>query len=291
MHRLLVRLFGLVFVLLVLVAAGVAAVVVRADALARVAIERAGASVLGVETRLGSARVRLLAGELDLAQLRVAEPPGFGPDPFLTMAEGHVRVSLASLFADTVVVPEVRLDHVGVTLERGSRGANYDAILAEAKKRRSAPAAPEKPGKKFVIKEIVIRDIAVHARGRMTPASMPLDYRIPEIRLHDVGSGAEHGVQLAEVQEIVVRAILKAATGTDLGTLPKDLGEGLKKSLSDLDRELEGAPGGAQKPGEKPEKGAGDEVKDAFQKAGEESKKILRDIGDALGIDGGSKKK
>jgi hypothetical protein len=243
------------------------------------AIERGAGSALGVETSVDSVRPGLLSGRLELSGLRVANPTGFASPDFLRLREGRVAVDFASLRADTVEIPELALEGIELHLERKvGAGTNYGAILdhlrsletAEASKPAEASAGDEAPGKKFVIRELRIQDVAARLRlapelGRLTE----LDVEVPEIRLQNVGSGAEGGVRLEELCGLIVRALLDAVVrkGGDLGAMGRDL----QLRLRGLDRLAGGVAGGL--------KAAGEDSPQLEERAGQ----VLRGLGDVLG--------
>jgi hypothetical protein len=220
------------------------------------AIERGAESALGVETSIDSVRPGLLSGRLELSGLRVANPPGFASPDFLSLREGRLAVGLASLRADTVEIPELTLEGIELHLERKVRaGTNYGAILdhlrrfetTEASKPAEASAGEEAPSKKFVIRELLIQDVA--ARLRLAPELgrlMEADVEVPEIRLENVGSGAEGGVRLDELSGVILRVVLDAVVRKrgDLGATGRDL----QLRLRGLDQ-VAGAVAGGLKPG------------------------------------------
>ena len=78
--------------------AGIAAFFLYFDRVASTAIEAGGRQALGVETRVGWVRIRLLTGEFETGRLTVANPAGFETPYFLQLGQGHFDVSLGSLW-------------------------------------------------------------------------------------------------------------------------------------------------------------------------------------------------
>lgn len=253
--KIVLALVGLVVILLI---ATVVIIVVCINSIARKGIEAGGTYALGVDTSLKSASIGLFSGSAEIGGLRVANAPGFPTDHFLTLGDGKVAVKLASLTSDTIYVPEITLSDIDMALEKKDGKANYDVIMGNLQKlggggggSGAKPAPPQQggPGKKFIIHQLLIRNVNVHADlvgapgviGQATKVNVP----ISEIKLNDVGqtgSGvAGSGVTMGELSGLVVQAIIAAAV--EKGGLPADFVNDLKGNLG----KLAGFAGGAGK--------------------------------------------
>ena len=85
-----------------------------------------------------------------------------------------------------------------------------------------------------MIRELLIQDVT--ASARVTPSLGEIgkvDVEIPEIRLRNVGAGSPGGVDLAELSEIVVAAVLKAVADKS-GDLPGQMRASLRRELDRL---------------------------------------------------------
>jgi hypothetical protein len=251
---------------------GVVLAFVFIDAIAKAGIEKGATYALGVETSLGSADVGVFSGTFEMSGLLIDNPAGFEDSPhFLKLDNGKVDVSLGSLQQDVVQVPLFAIDGVDVQLISSGGKSNYGVILdnlSRFESKEEAPkeeAPPEEGGKKFVIREIVIRNVHVHADllpigGKLTRVHVPID----EIRLQDVGTGSDQGVSIADLSGILVKAILKAAVEKG-GDLPKEIAGELNKGLKAL-------------------KGLGEDAVEGVGKAGkaviDEAGKAIKGIGD-----------
>jgi hypothetical protein len=237
-------------VIAVLVVVLVVAVVVSIGKIARAAVERGGTYALGVPTKLDSASVHPFDGNFGLSKLTIENPPGFNSPHFLALESGAIEVKMGSLTSDVIEAPKLELDGLVVYLERTEGKTNYKAILDNLKRfeseRGKKEQAPEEEGKKFIVREIVLRNTQIHADlipvgGSLTKTSVTL----PELRLTNVGS-AEDGASIADLIAEVVAAVLKAAaqqTGL-AGEVLQDLGSALK-GLEGLGAKLEQEVGGA----------------------------------------------
>jgi hypothetical protein len=224
---------AVVLVAVLLIAIG--AVLYYLDAIAKTAVERGATVALGVQTTLSSADVRVFMGQFTMTGLVVDNPDGFEGDTFLQLGEGFIDVSMGSLRQDTVKVPMLSLDTVNVNLEKKGGEANYKVIIDNLKKQESGETKDEqKPGKQFVIEEVVITNVNVQADvfgvgGQLDRARVP----IKEIRLTNVG---RDGADSSELTNVIMKAIMAAviANGADFpADLVNDLG-GSMQGLSSL---------------------------------------------------------
>jgi len=205
------------------------------DRIARSGIEKATTSMLGVQTKIDSLHIKLLAAEGNLGGLEVSNPQGFSSIHFLTLKNGEMGVSLGSLTSDTVEVPRILLEGIEINLEKSEGKANYDVILANMKSGESSSAAST--GKNYIVREIVIKDLMVHVEftpliGKATRVDVPIE----EIRLTNIGtgSGASNGVQMKELSGTIIKAVFAAIAKSGGGLIPADITKGLGDGLAGL---------------------------------------------------------
>jgi uncharacterized protein involved in outer membrane biogenesis len=275
-----------VVVVLIVVGAGLGALFI--DSLAKAGIERGGTYAMGVKTTLGSASVGITSGKFGMSKLSVDNPPGYAEPKFLELGKGNVAVSLGSLTKDVVEVPTLELSEIRVDLERTSKGSNYQQILDNLKRFEGGgdTAKKESGGKKFVIKQVVIRDVKVRADlvgigEGATAVTIP----IHEIKLHNVGS-AEGGMTTGEITATVVKAVLASAVAEGGGLIPGDIAGELKGGLAQLEGIGQFGVESIGQAGEAATKVA-EEVGEAVQKAGEKIQEgvegAVKGIGDLFG--------
>ena len=208
------------------------------DALAKQAIERGGTYALGVETTVERVELGLTSGTADVTGLRVANPRGFETDHFMTLAAGSARVDYDTIRADTLVMPEIRLDGIDLILDKGRKPSNYNQILENLKRfEKDEPTTPDEqqPGKKLVIERLVIEQTTVRV-ANMPGVSLAVGdvaVTIPEIVLTDVGR--EESMTPGEVINLVVKTVLAAAVEAGGGIIPTDVLNELASGLGDLE--------------------------------------------------------
>jgi len=225
--------FLLVLVVLLIVLLTVAFFAV--DRIAKQGVERGATYALDVNTTVDHCKVGVLNGEFGLAGLTVTNPPGFQSDHFLRLVDGGMAVSLGTLMDQTVEVPKLTLRGIDVNLEKKQGKANYQVILDNLGRFESSSSSAPSEGKRFVIRDLVIQDVAIHVdllpiAGKLTN----MDLKVPEIHLKNIGTGNDKGVPIAELTDVLVKAILRAAVEKGGGLIPADLLGDLSGSLAKL---------------------------------------------------------
>ncbi|MBN8599329.1 MAG: hypothetical protein J0L78_16785 [Planctomycetes bacterium] len=237
------KLLALVFLLIGLCIVAVVVAFYSIDAIAKRAIESGGTYALGVPTTVKSANVGIMTGTFGMSGLNVANPPGFGSSPFLSLGDAGVAVTLSSLREPVVTLPRLSLDNLSVSLEKKRGSANYNVILDNLKKLNSGSTSKSSgDGKKFIIRELSLRNINVGvdliggpgAIGDLTKIKIP----ISEIKLENVGQTGTgvggSGVTMEQLTSIVVQAVLAAAAEKGGGILPAEILGDLQGGLANL---------------------------------------------------------
>lgn len=233
------RLLKLLLVFALVAILGLALALAFVDRAARAAIERGGSHALGVPTHLESADVGLTSGRLTLSELSIENPKGFEAPRFLDLRRGEIALSLGSLTSEVIEAPSLVLDGLALSLERKDGKANYDSILESLARLgspgRDAPpdGRPAEPGKRFVIREIVLNDVSAQVRlvalgGELTDTTI----KLPVIRLKNVGNDPR---SLGELIGAILDGVLRALIDSGGANLPKELLQDLSRKLPDLD--------------------------------------------------------
>ena len=285
--KVLIRLAAAGFAVLIGV---LAAFYIYIDVIAGAAIEKGATYALGVDTKVGFVRVGLLTGSFRIGSLKIDNPPGFDAKYLLTLGNGRMEVSIDSLQEEVVEVPVFALEGIDVSLEKAKGKTNYGVILANLKRFESSgskPAPAESgdagPGKRLIVRELLIRDVSAHVADRAGLGAVGgIDVKVPEIRLKDIGAHNAKGVAMSELTNIIMKAIFEgiAKYGTNLpdvlsGDLSADLGGLSKVSIQAVGGTAEALTKGLPQP-------AGD----AARQLGGEAGKALEGLG---GLFGGKK--
>ena len=222
--------------LLVLILIALVAAVVYVDQIAEAAVERGGSRALGVETEVGSVDVGLLAGDIELERLRVANPEGFEEPDFLAIEHLLLEVSTESLREPVVEVPRLVMQDVRVVLEKREGRTNYKVILEnlERLQKGEKDPAPE-DGKKFIIRNVLVADLTAQVDllpvgGDLVP---PAVVRIQEISLENVGT-SEEGMSISELTAKLVQLVLEAVVQQGGGVIPAEILKDIQGQLAQL---------------------------------------------------------
>lgn len=270
------KLKRIVIVLLLLVVIAAVAAYFYIDTLAKTGIERGATYALGVDTTVDGVSVGIFSGQFGMDGLNVANPQGYTAPHFLDLGRGELDVTLGQLMKEKIQVTRLSFKDVDVHLEKAGGKANYAVIMENLEKLEAKDDETiedeSDTQKKFVFDLIEIENITVHVNltpelQGLSPAVgdlTRLDVNIPRLTLKNVGSDSEQGALIAEVADVVIKAILQAAVAK--GGLPPDMLADLQGRLAQLEN--------IDKLGMEM---AGQAIKDVQKKIGSEIDKITKD--------------
>ncbi|MDA0576747.1 MAG: hypothetical protein O3B24_01455 [Verrucomicrobia bacterium] len=221
---------GIVVALLV---ATLVVVIFYLGAVVKTAVETAGPKFTGGPVKLASAHIYPLRGKLSLEGFVVGNPPGYDSSDAIRLGSIKVDMAPMSVTKDTIIIHSVIIDGPEITLEGNPFGDNnLTQIQKNAEgagpakappapkkaKPKAAPAEPEKPAKKVIIEDLVIRNGKLHFGNAI---SIPL----PEIHMRDIGKDKD--MTLADTASLLIKALKDSAAQTAKGIF-KLGGKGLK---------------------------------------------------------------
>lgn len=206
------------------------------DDITAAAMEYAGETTMGVTTTVRDAALHPIAGSLAVEGLTVGNPEGFHTPHFLAIGSVSCAFSLGNLLEDNVVLPQLAIEGLDINLEQNERGANYQVILDHMKKsEQEPPPAEQASDKKFVIREVVVKDIVAHTDVALAGEKLTnVDVKIPEIRLQDVGSGTDGGMLQSQLLATIVKATLEAIIKSGHEILPQAVVAGVGIGLEQV---------------------------------------------------------
>lgn len=244
---------GIVFLVIVLLVVGVAALAIsQIGTIVKAGVEKGGTYALGTTTTLKNADISLFGGKVGLTDLNIKNPGGFKSADFFSLGNGQVEVTPMSLTKNVIDVPLIKFDAIRVNLEKQEGKSNYNVILDHLKKitggdqpqqpGQPKPTEPAGESKKFIVKSIQIRDVKVHvdllgtggSADKLAEVNIPID----EVLLSNVGTAENGGVDLPTLATVIVNAVLGAAA--DKGqNLPPEFLNDLRGQLAGLQSQLE----------------------------------------------------
>ena len=263
--------------------------VVMIDNVAAATVRHGGTYALGVDTEVEGVRLDLGSNlGMEIQGLTVANPEGFDKDLFFGLGRGSLDFPLSQVLADTLTVPELKLEAIEINLERSGLSTNYGAILDNLARFESGEAEPDADGGKAMnIARIVLQDVSASidilpVGGEAT--SVTID--IPEIVLTDVGNQMSAGQVISLVIKTILTAVLQNAGGILPDEMLQELG-GMLGGVTGVAFEITGGvvsvggellEGGVELIGE----GAG-KVGEGLGKVGEGAGKAVKGVGEAAG--------
>jgi hypothetical protein len=265
---------------LIIVAVVLVAIVITGwltiDWMAKKAIMKAGSDALGVEVKVDSVSLHLLAGEAVVKGIVVANPPDCKTQHLMKTGTLNAAVKIGSLFTNTVVISKFEVDDLDLNIEQPKLFTfNFNAILDHIK---AAAPKDEKPkedsGKKFQVDHIAFRNTVAHLQTIPGSEGSFLDIKVPEIVMDNVTSDNASGVALPELVRRLIPALLMAVIDKAKGVVPDaKLLEGLSSDVASTTKAL------------------GQGAANLVKQAGGEAGKLLEGVGGAAkGLDESLKK-
>ncbi len=238
------------------------------DSLVSTSIEKGATYATGVEARVGGVDASPFAGSLAIDDLSIANPPGFRPEPFVSLRSTRAAWENGTILSDSIHVREFVLDGVAVNLERTGGKTNYGAILDHVEKLSSGGGGsqPEAAGepRSLKIDRLVIRDVETALHIEALGAARSFEVQVPEIVISDFDSSGSTAEIVAKLTRSVINALLESSLKAGQGVFPEDL-------LKDLGGQLQGI-----------EKILGESTEGLLKDLGtglEDAQKSLQDVG------------
>lgn len=263
----------LILILLVVLIVAAVAGVIFLDQLAKGSVETVAPIVTGVPVTVEDISIKPLRGRVEILNFEVGNPAGYASSHAIKLGDVAVEVIPASLFAEKIVIPEVRLRNIIVNYETPITftSSNLQDILdhinqlagKEEHAAESEPAAKEEPAaaeteKKEVrlqLNKIIVDNIQLRVVSKGTEVMFPLIVELPD--MGPIGTSPEGVTPLELTKEIsrelyegiytsVLKSkdeILKAFANIsaealkvtdDAAKAAKELGDNLKGSAEDL---------------------------------------------------------
>ena len=215
--------------LLVLLIAALGYFFVSLNSLVKKAVETVGPKVTGVDVRLGSALISPWSGSGKLTGLLIGNPSGYTTPAAIRVGSISVAVDKTTLLTDPIVIDRIVIENPELTLEGTLKGNNLGRILDNVKNSTSTGSKEETSAKrksrKFIVKEVVISGIALHAAASAMGQNVEQNLSLPTLYLQNIGSGGG-GVSASELSEQILTPLLNSAIREGVNILAK---QGIKQ--------------------------------------------------------------
>jgi len=275
MKKLVKILVGIVIVLVVVVLVGVLTLPFTIGPVVRTAAVLGGPVALGVPVSVGDVKLRPLAGNLTISQVKVGNPEGYSQNTAFAVDNIEIALKTSSLFSDTIEITKIQIDAPAISYESKDGKSNFDVMLANAKKNAEEQKA-KKPEERRSSRKVLIDEFSLNS-GKVSFTSgltmgKALMIPLPSVTVRDIGKasgGASFADALTQVVNGILGGLTQAITGAagSAADLLKGLEGGAAKGAADA---LKGATSGATeavgdaaKAAQDAAKGATDAAKDA----------------------------
>jgi hypothetical protein len=227
MKKIFLSLLGLVLLALI---GGISYLYLSLNSLVKKAVETVGPEITKTDVTLTSANLSPFSGNGSLNGFMVGNPKGYSAPYALKLGKIAISVDKESILKNPIVVNSIEIRDPQLTLVGTPGGTNLQQIMrnvksyAAPKEKPTAQTPPPDRGKsegtsntesrKFIVKSVVISgtrlDVALSALGQGVNQTLTL----PEIRLQNLGSGAQ-GLSASQLSEQILTPLINA--GIDEG--------------------------------------------------------------------------
>jgi hypothetical protein len=229
-------LWTVLLVVLLALAGGVWWLYSSLDTVVASAIRAYGPDITGVTVKVAAVKIQPADGTALVRELQLGNPPGFKTARALFVGQISMKLDVASLTKDLVLVNEISIEQPEVTYEYAAGGSNLDVIQrhvdAYIAENLGSPGTSKKgePEKKIIIENLYIKGAHAKVSADMLQGKV-VTLPLSDLHLKDIGKKS-NGVTPAEATRQVVGAVTKNATNA---VTPLHLGgvvDSIKKGAS-----------------------------------------------------------
>lgn len=246
------KLLSIVGIVLLVLIVGI---VLFAGKLIKSGVNTMGPKLLGAPVSLESVKFNPFLGVVHIKGLIIGNPDGFQTPSAMELSEFKVKLSMASIFSDPLIIEEILINDPQITYEKSLRSSNLKTLqenISPEKSESASTAEPtesagektQKPAKKVVIEDFQINGARINAS---ITALGGRKFTVPLGTLHLQNIGKESdGASPAEVLTKVFDAITGAAAsavanaGDLAGDTLKGAGDAAKDAAGSLKKGLDG---------------------------------------------------
>jgi hypothetical protein len=252
----------IVLMCVVLIVVALVAVYLSLNSIVRAVVQRQASASLGVPTTLGSARLSLTGGNVQLNDLVVTSPPKFSAPQLFSLGGIAVAVHYGQLTGEPIHVQQITIDHPVLVIEQSGGALNLKSLMDQMPQTpQTSGGEPTKPIK-LVIDELDLNNADVSFMPGIPGLGSKMDVSVPSLSLKNIGNadGSQNGAAIKDVVMQVATALaakgadgsklppeVKALLSGDLGGISQQLGSEFNKQISgitgSLDKQVQGQVG------------------------------------------------
>lgn len=227
--KILLKIVGVLFALL---AVALLALYLSLNIIVARTITHFGPALTKTPVSVGLVSISPFSGEGTVHNLTIASPDNYQAQPAILITRAVLRIDLASLLTDRVVIKEIFLDAPEVNFEQKFTSNNISAIRKNVNDYVSQfddqTKKQKRAARKFQINHLVIND----GKARVGTGGAAILFPLSNVDRRNLG-GREKGITSAELTQLVfetfTNSVLKGvASGALFKEGTKSIGEGIK---------------------------------------------------------------
>ncbi|MDD2598019.1 MAG: AsmA family protein [Kiritimatiellae bacterium] len=241
MKKIVKILVGIFVVLLVVLLGAVLTLPLTIAPLVKGAAATFGPKVLGVDVSIGDVKLRPIAGQLTISDIKIGNPKGYSAKDAFAVKTIDINLKTVSLVkGDVIQIKKILIDAPEISYETKDGRSNFDTMLAKAQSaeksedEKTAKDSPDKKAtKKVIIDEFVLTGSKVSYASSLT-FNKPITLPLPPVKINDIGK-ASGGASMIEALNQVFGSIVGGLRDaiTKLATGSTDAIKGVSKAATD----------------------------------------------------------
>lgn len=191
------------FIGVILVFAVVVGVVyTQLDAVIKAGVETAGPEALQVGVTVGNVKISPLSGEVQVQDLLIGQPDGFGDGPMVQIGDFKMKVETGTLMNDHIIVDEIVIDRPMIDARMIGGQSNFEALQKRLAALGGAEQTVAGQPLMLTIRSLAVRSpqVAVSKDGLL---SVDENVSLADFTLTDLGTD-EQGLSPREIARHVM---------------------------------------------------------------------------------------
>ena len=206
------------------------------DSIVASAIRTYGPKITGVSVKLSSVKIQVTDGTAELRGLELGNPKGFHTEHALSVQKISMRLNVASVTKEVVLIEEISIVQPEITYEYASGTSNLDVIQrhveAYVADKVGNKQAAESPGtrKKIIIENLYIKGATAKVAASALKGKV-MTVPVPDVHLTDIGKKSG-GATAGEVTRQILTAMTRSVTKSVSSLNPEALVDSVKKGTA-----------------------------------------------------------
>lgn len=179
----------------------------------KLAVERYGPGIVGAPVTVGTVILTPWSGRGAITNLVIGNPPGFKGARAFSVGSVELKLDLASLVRDTIVIESIVVRAPEIYFEAGGGGSNLSRLQRNAQGAQAKGPASSGGGKSLFIKDLLVTGGQIGLSASVLDAQ-PVKIPLPSIQLSNLGGKGRSPAEAAsEVLGAISSTAGRAVTG------------------------------------------------------------------------------